>query len=489
MPRRLAVFFFGLLLALTAFADDLPQNPDKGDIVLGGVVMTPGDSGDMGMVPLPGALVVIEGTKHATSTDARGVFIFVEAPEGEVTVRFTKDGYQPVRRKARVDKGVDEPPSFTVEMLPVGYQASKNGLTGSGTLYATFVPRTETPSGDDGDFTNLMAVLALGVDPADAATARPPGNLSPDSYQELLPTSDAACCLMIRPPGAPSRTTFHEMGSVPIWPCFDKTGRYLYVSTVSPYRIEIYDVTDSNESVGNIPFKTKNFVTSLTLSNDGRFLYATQMAAQMGILVIDTATNLPVDFFDLPDPTMIPNALVQSPDGSTLYVSLSSAVNPGGPGELVALDAATGARLSTLAVGSTPTDVLITPDGATVLTVNMGNGSLSVVDLKSWSVTRTLPAEVSPNKAVLSPDGSRVLVTNKGSNTVSVLGVADGRILGRIKVGRGPMDIVLGKGGGEAYVSNYQDGTISVLDVDRGAVKTTTPPNSRSNPLGLAIRP
>lgn len=152
------------------------------------------------------------------------------------------------------------------------------------------------------------------------------------------------------------------------------------------------------------------------------------------------------------------------------------------------MDPTTGALLQSIPVGGTPTDLLITPDGRTAVTVNMGNGNLSVVDLAAGAVVRTIQAEVSPNKAVLTRDG-RILVTNRGSNTVSVLGLADGRILGRIKVGKGPMDICLTKDGSEAYVSNYQDGTISVIDVNGGAVKSTTPPNLRSNPLGLTIRP
>jgi YVTN family beta-propeller protein len=470
-----------------------PQNPDKGDILLAGVVLTPGDSASgapEGLVALPGALVVIEGTKHATTTDSRGLFIFTEAPEGTVTVLISKEGYQSVRRQAKVEKGLEEAPTLRVEMLPLNTTLVNGALTGSGTLYATFVPRTETPTGDDGDFTNLMAILALGVDPLEVAVARPPTDqFDPRQAMEMLPTSDAPCCLMIRPPSAPSRTAFQGMGSVPVWPCFDQTGRTLYVSTVYQHRIEVIDVTKGHEHIAWVPLQGKAFVTSMTLSRDGRYLYATQMGAEMGVLVVDTATHLPAAFLDLPDPMMIPNALACSPDGRLLYITLTSAVNAGAPGQLIAIDPATGAVVSATTVGGTPTDLLITPDGSTAVTVNMGNGNLSVVDLKSASVVRTLPAEVSPNKAVLSRDGSRVLVTNRGSGTVSVLRIADGAILDRIKVGRGPMDIVLGPDGSEAYVANYQDGTISVLDVVKGVVKTTTPANSRSNPLGLAIRP
>lgn len=489
MPRYLAVFFVLLILLSPALADpELPKNPDKGDIVLAGLVLTPGETPNDGLPAgvdvLPGALVVIEGTDYKTSTDSRGLFIFTKAPDGEVTVVISKAGYQTARLKATVDNNaVDDPPTLRVEMLKEG--SSTN--TGAGTLYATLCPRIERSPGDDGDFTNLLAVLALGVDPLTVAIDRPPTAHVGPEMSESFPTTEAPCAVMVRPAEAPSRTTFLEIGSVPVWPCFDKTGRYLYVSTVYQHRIEIFDVTRDNEYVGNVPLQNA-FISSLTLSKDGRYIYATQMAKQMGVLCIDTATHLPAAFLDLPDPFWIPNALTQSPDGRLLYLTLTSAVNAGAPGQLVALDPSTGAVVSTVTVGGTPTDLLITPDGKNAITVNKGNGNLSVVDLASEAVVRTLQAEVSPTKAVLTRDG-RLFVTNNGSNTVSVLNLADGRILSRIKVGKGPVDIVLSLDESEAYVSNYQDGTISVLDVKGGVVKTTTPPNLRSNPLGLTIRP
>lgn len=490
MPRKLAVLVLSLiLLGLAATADpELPQNPSQGDIVLAGLVLTPGENPNDGLPEgidvLPGALVIIEGTEHKTSTDSRGLFIFTKAPDGEVTLVISKAGYQTVKLKATVDtNAVDDPPTLRVEMLKVGASAS----TGPGTLYAALCPRVESSPGDDGDFTNLLAILALGVDPLTVAVDRPPTATVGPEMSEMFPTTEAPCSIMIRPPDSPSRTTYLEMGSVPVWPCFDKTGRFLYVSTVYQHRIEIFDVTRNNEYVANVPLQNA-FISSLTLSRDGRYIYGTQMARQMGVLCIDTKTLKPTAFLELPDAFWIPNALAQSPDGGRLYLTLTSAVNAGAPGQLVTLDPSTGALLSTTTVGGTPTDVLITPDGKTAITVNMGNGNLSVVDLATGSVVRTIQAEVSPTKAVLTRDG-RIFVANKGSNTVSVLNLADGRTLARIKVGKGPVDIVLSPDESEAYVSNYQDGTISLIDVKGGVVKTTTPPNLRSNPLGLAIRP
>jgi YVTN family beta-propeller protein len=491
MRRFLVVFSLSLALSLWCLAQQLPRNADKGDIVLGGVVSTPGDNPNDGfpdgLDPLPGALVVIEGTSQKTSTDRNGLFVFTEAPDGDVTLHVTHDGYQPLRLRARVDKtSLGEPPTLWAEMLPLGVSRTEKGLSGPGTLYATMAPRVETTAGSDGDFTNLLAVLALGVDPLSVAVERPPTASVGPEMAEIFPLTEHPCSVMVRPAQAPSRTSYLEMGSVPVWPCFDASGRYLYVSTVYQHRIEVFDVSRNHEYIQNIPLSNA-FVSSLTLSRDGRYIYATQMGKTMGVLAIDTTTHLPAAFFELPDATMIPNALACSAQG-LLYIALSNAVNPGGAGQLLALDPSTGAVLSTLPVGSTPTDVLLTPDGKTAITVNMGNASLSVLDLNSGSLLRTLTAEVSPNKAVLTTDG-RLFVTNKGNGTVSVLSLADGSRLARVKVGKGPVDICLSADQSEAYVSNYQDGTISVLDVRLATVKATTPPNPRANPLGLAVRP
>ena len=61
-----------------AAKESRPSNPDKGEIILAGLVLVPGDgtnTGVPGLSALQGALVVIEGTKHVTTRGARPVHL------------------------------------------------------------------------------------------------------------------------------------------------------------------------------------------------------------------------------------------------------------------------------------------------------------------------------------------------------------------------------------------------------------------------------
>ena len=82
------------------------------------------------------------------------------------------------------------------------------------------------------------------------------------------------------------------------------------------------------------------------------------------------------------------SAAVADPDGTRLYVLVSSAT--GGAGHLATIDAASGAVLARLPVGIAPWLLLLSRDGDRAFVAN-GNGyyeqpSLSIVDLQRWQV-------------------------------------------------------------------------------------------------------
>ena len=98
MQRYIAiVFLIGLLIPGLAKEMD----PNRGKILLSGLVIAPSDGNSTGAVQ--GASVELIGTELKTKTNSDGQFVFTKAPNGEVTVRITKEGYQPVMRTAKVD--------------------------------------------------------------------------------------------------------------------------------------------------------------------------------------------------------------------------------------------------------------------------------------------------------------------------------------------------------------------------------------------------
>jgi YVTN family beta-propeller protein len=57
--------------------------------------------------------------------------------------------------------------------------------------------------------------------------------------------------------------------------------------------------------------------------------------------------------------------------------------------------------VATVAVGSIPVDVSITPDGARAYVTNAGSNSVSVIDTSTNAVTATVPVGANPVNAAI----------------------------------------------------------------------------------------
>ena len=101
------VLLIGFLLSGGAAARDRKQkkddpkamDPNKGDILLAGLVYSPESGGGNnslgeGMSAVAGARVVLEGTGYETVTDGNGMFVFTAGPDGPVKIVISKEGYK-----------------------------------------------------------------------------------------------------------------------------------------------------------------------------------------------------------------------------------------------------------------------------------------------------------------------------------------------------------------------------------------------------------
>src|SRR5436189_20063 len=84
-------------------------------------------------------------------------------------------------------------------------------------------------------------------------------------------------------------------------------------------------------------------------------------------------------------------------------------------------DQSTNTVTATIAVGTTPEELAVTPNGTEVYVANEGSNNVSVIDTSTNAVTATVDVGTTPVDVAITPDGADVYVSNSASNTVSVI--------------------------------------------------------------------
>src|SRR5207248_5953943 len=111
-------------------------------------------------------------------------------------------------------------------------------------------------------------------------------------------------------------------------------------------------------------------------------------------------------------------------------------------GNVQVIDTGTNTVVATVAVGSQPRAIAVTPNGLYAYVANFGSNSVTVIDLTTNSVV-TVPdgsaisVGTNPQGAVVTPDGSRVYVSNRGDNNVIVIDTATNTVVPSMTVGVG----------------------------------------------------
>jgi len=128
---------------------------------------------------------------------------------------------------------------------------------------------------------------------------------------------------------------------------------------------------------------------------------------------------------------------------------------------------------ATIAVGSFPVGVAVSPDGSTVYVANLGSNTVSVIAAATNTVTATISVGGGPNGVAVTPDGSTVYVTNQFDNTVSVIAAASNTVTATIAVGTEPLAFGLFIGpapkfAGTPGFSNCHGVSVSALSIQFG---------------------
>jgi YVTN family beta-propeller protein len=127
------------------------------------------------------------------------------------------------------------------------------------------------------------------------------------------------------------------------------------------------------------------------------------------------------------------------------------------------------------------------------ITNNTSPGTVSVIDTTTNAVTGTIAVGSFPFGVAVSPDGSSLYVANARSGTVSVIAAAGNAVINvpgscspAIGVGSFPQGVAVTPDGRKVYVANAGDNTVSVIDTGTNAVSTITDP-SFNHPVAFGV--
>ncbi|HSX26258.1 MAG TPA: hypothetical protein VLE89_04535 [Chlamydiales bacterium] len=142
---------------------------------------------------------------------------------------------------------------------------------------------------------------------------------------------------------------------------------------------------------------------------------------------------------------------------------------------------------ATIAVGSQPEGIAITPNGSFAYVANTGTTTVSVIQTSTNIVTATITVGTSPIGVAITPDGASAYVTNSGSANVSVITTSSNIVTATIAVANVPWGVAITADGAFAYVSRESTSLVSVIQISTNTV--TAAVTVGSNPIGIATSP
>jgi YVTN family beta-propeller protein len=260
---------------------------------------------------------------------------------------------------------------------------------------------------------------------------------------------------------------------------FSPDSRYAYVTdslqcTLEPNcpalgfgdlnRVLVID-TASKTIVRIIPLPAPYSPTgSHTIAPDARFLYLTVTDYQRdGLYKLDLQTGEMAAFLEIPGT----NFVTVASDGKHLFVTRGWDLNAPPPNLLSVVDTDTFQMTASVAVGTKPWFVAISPDQTKAYVANMLSNNVSVVDLSdlgAMRVTATVGVTGQPKGTVVTADGKRVYVgifrdaSGNGAYgpglTVSVVDAETNQYEKDVRVGEEPASLVIDPQGARVFVSD-----------------------------------
>ena len=264
---------------------------------------------------------------------------------------------------------------------------------------------------------------------------------------------------------------------------------YEYGSSISVLNASTGSIINTLNDSGNGLGTWGEGLENMAFSPNGNTIYATDNEG-CGIQEINTSTgNIVTEWYI----DYAPYGIAVSPDGNTLYVSLTGSGSECDSSEegIEMLDASTGNPVgSILNVGSHPQGMAISPDGNTLYVADDDDGSVYPIDVPSWSVTTAniVSGFENPSGITISPDGSALYVSDDGFDTVYEVSASGSPINSFDEGVSDPKGVLISPNGNTLYVANHYDNDISVIDTN-ALSSVTYPAQGFDEPQGMAISP
>lgn len=300
--------------------------------------------------------------------------------------------------------------------------ASRQRLLASGRL----------PAGSYGGFLFGVGKAALGDDRREAALSLPDAPARLDFPFVVSGRQSPLVWLTLRY----SESVSGALGFAPVFsaatPALPLAGRAGFVSNTRSNTITVFDKRLA-QAVAAID--TCAAPTGMALDQHRRRLYVA-CATGDEIQSIDVASGEIVERTRM-SPGDRPREVVLTPDGLTL-VSVNTGSN-----SITFFDAVTLARHERLGVGSGPTSVVIDPSGQRAFVFNTLSSSVSIVDMAARSVAAVLSTESAPVRGHFNRRGDRLYVTHDRSPYLTVLDPRQLTVVTRARLSAGVTAIAI----------------------------------------------
>ena len=229
-------------------------------------------------------------------------------------------------------------------------------------------------------------------------------------------------------------------------------GKKLYAANWRDNTLSAVDV--ATLKVTNVTLGSRPWVEAM--SPKGDVVYAGLNSNS--IAVVSTASDTVVRSLDTKG--LLPESIIVSPDGNTLYVALADQSSVTGllGGTIAALSSADGTILHPdLTVGSAPAWISISPDGSKVFTLNFLGNSISVVDTAAWTVSATVK-NGSINEPIIggvAPKGTLVVTDFGSPPNVALLDTSTNMVTHTFATSGRPVGVEFSPDGTRGYVAVF----------------------------------
>jgi 6-phosphogluconolactonase len=265
-------------------------------------------------------------------------------------------------------------------------------------------------------------------------------------------------------------------------------------NTIAGYRID--NNSGAFTQLTGSPYFAGDSPTSLVLHPSGNFLYAVnQLGNNISLFDVNSQVGSISEVLPRTPAGVGPVSIAINASGTLLFCSNVYSTNI----SVYSINAGNGALTpvagSPFATYSQPGQLVVTPSGNFLYTVNSTISSIVGFAVSSTGALKTLPvttAEYPPFSAAIDPQGKYLLVTNPTENafTMYIIGPKTGALFTvpgtPVSTGTGPVAVSVQPDEQYVYVANQTSNNLSAYSIDSA---TGTPTGISGSPFSVTTGP